>query len=120
MPDHRGPAFVDLQVNGFAGVDYNADGVATEQIAESFAAMERTGVGLCLPTIITSTFEHFRDCARRILDTRHPMVAGLHMEGPTSVRRTASAARTRARASWTRRWTICAGARMPPTGRFAC
>lgn len=82
MPDHRGPAFVDLQVNGFAGVDYNADGVATEQIAESFAAMERTGVGLCLPTIITSTYEHFRDCARRILDTRHPIVAGLHMEGP--------------------------------------
>jgi len=45
MPEHRGPAFVDLQVNGFAGVDYNADGATTEQIAESFAAMERNGDG---------------------------------------------------------------------------
>lgn len=81
MREHRGPAFVDLQVNGFAGVDYNAE-VSSEQIAVSFAAMEATGVGLCLPTIITSTFEHFRDCARRVLSTRHPIIAGLHMEGP--------------------------------------
>ncbi|BCS34226.1 N-acetylglucosamine-6-phosphate deacetylase [Luteitalea sp. TBR-22] len=82
MREHAGPAFVDLQVNGFAGVDYNAAEVTTAQIAESFAAMEATGVGLCLPTIITSTTAHFAACARRILDTRHPIVAGLHMEGP--------------------------------------
>ena len=81
MPEHRGPALVDLQVNGFAGVDYNAD-ASTEQILASFAAMEGTGVGLCLPTIITSTTEHFIACARRILAARHPIVAGLHMEGP--------------------------------------
>ena len=81
MRDHRGPAFVDLQANGFAGVDYNAE-ASPEQIAASFDAMERTGVGLCLPTIITSGFEHFRDCARRVLATRHPIIAGLHMEGP--------------------------------------
>lgn len=81
MPEHRGPALVDLQVNGFAGVDYNAE-ASTEQILASFEAMERTGVGLCLPTIITSTYEHFRECAQRLLATRHPIVAGLHMEGP--------------------------------------
>lgn len=82
MPEHAGPAFVDLQVNGFAGVDYNAAGVSSEQVAASFDAMERSGVGLCLPTIITSTTEHFAACARTILATRHPIVAGLHMEGP--------------------------------------
>ena len=81
MPEHRGPAFVDLQVNGFAGVDYNAV-VSVEQIVQSFEAMEGTGVGLCLPTIITSTYEHFRDCAGRLIATRHPIVAGIHMEGP--------------------------------------
>lgn len=81
MREHRGPAFVDLQVNGFAGVDYNAE-ASPEEIAASFDAMERTGVGLCLPTIITSGFEHFRDCARRVLATKHPIIAGLHMEGP--------------------------------------
>jgi N-acetylglucosamine-6-phosphate deacetylase len=81
MPEHRGPALVDLQVNGFAGVDYNAE-ASTERLLASFAAMERTGVGLCLPTIITSTFEHFAACARRLLAAPHPIVAGLHMEGP--------------------------------------
>lgn len=81
MPEHRGPALVDLQVNGFAGVDYNA-APSTEQILASFEAMEGTGVGLCLPTIITSTADHFAACARRILAARHPIVAGLHMEGP--------------------------------------
>lgn len=73
---------MDLQVNGFAGVDYNKAGVPPEDIAASFAAMEATGVGLCLPTIITSTTPHFIECARAILATRHPIVAGLHMEGP--------------------------------------
>lgn len=82
MPEHSGPAFVDLQVNGFAGIDYNAPGVSSEQVLQSFAAMEATGVGLCLPTIITSTTEHFIACARTVLATRHPIVAGLHMEGP--------------------------------------
>ncbi len=82
MPEYSGPAFVDLQVNGFAGVDYNAAGVSPEQIAASFDAMQRTGVGLCLPTIITSTAEHFAACARTVLATRHDIVAGLHMEGP--------------------------------------
>ena len=82
MPEFSGPALVDLQVNGFAGVDYNAADVSVEQIVDSFAAMEASGVGLCLPTIITSTTEHFETCARRLLGTRHPIVAGLHMEGP--------------------------------------
>ena len=41
MPEYRGPAFVDLQVNGFAGVDYNADG-PVEEIVRSFQAMERS------------------------------------------------------------------------------
>lgn len=82
MPEFSGPALVDLQVNGFAGIDYNAADVSVEQIATSFAAMEASGVGLCLPTIITSTTAHFEACARRLLATRHPIVAGLHMEGP--------------------------------------
>lgn len=82
MPEWTGPAFVDLQVNGFAGVDYNAAHTTPEAISESLDAMVATGVGLCLPTIITSTLEHFRVCAGRVLAARHPAVAGLHMEGP--------------------------------------
>lgn len=82
MPEWVGPAFVDLQVNGFAGVDYNASETTPDQLASSFEALARTGVGLCLPTIITSSLDHFRACARRVLAVSHPCVAGLHMEGP--------------------------------------
>lgn len=82
MPEYAGPAFVDLQANGFAGVDYNASEATPEQIGRSLDVMQAMGVGLCLPTIITSTTEHFIACGRKILATRHPMIAGLHMEGP--------------------------------------
>lgn len=80
--EHEGPALVDLQVNGFAGVDYNAADVPERDLVRSLDAMADTGVGLCLPTIITSSTEHFVACATRVLAVDHPIVAGLHMEGP--------------------------------------
>lgn len=80
--EHVGPAFVDLQVNGFAGVDYNTADVPATDIQRSLDAMAATGVGACLPTIITSSTAHFVACAKRVLDVDHPIVAGLHMEGP--------------------------------------
>ncbi len=82
MPEYTGPALVDLQVNGFAGVDFNDAATTAEQVQDALTAMEATGVGLCLPTIITSSLEHFAACARVVLSTRHPAIAGLHMEGP--------------------------------------
>lgn len=82
MPEYTGPAFVDLQVNGFAGVDFNDASTRPDGVQQALDAMEATGVGLCLPTIITSSREHFAACARVLLATRHPAIAGLHMEGP--------------------------------------
>jgi N-acetylglucosamine-6-phosphate deacetylase len=76
------PGLVDLQVNGFAGVDFNSPSCAGEPIARALAAMRRTGVTRCLPTIITSSTAHFSDCARAILQHPHVGIAGLHMEGP--------------------------------------
>lgn len=82
MPEYVGPALVDLQVNGFAGVDFNDAATTPAQVHAALDAMEKTGVGLCLPTVITSSPAHFAACARAILDAGHPAVAGLHMEGP--------------------------------------
>jgi N-acetylglucosamine-6-phosphate deacetylase len=82
MPEYLSPGFVDLQVNGYAGVDYNAAATTPEDVRRSLDAMTATGVTLCLPTIITSSREHFAHCARTVLAARHPAVAGLHMEGP--------------------------------------
>ena len=58
------PGFVDLQVNGFAGVDFNTPGNSSEQIQATLVAMRATGVTRCLPTLITSSFDRFAACAR--------------------------------------------------------
>ncbi|HTO03191.1 MAG TPA: amidohydrolase family protein [Opitutus sp.] len=76
------PGLVDLQVNGFAGVDFNSPACAGEPMAQALAAMRATGVTRCLPTIITSSTPHFISCARAILQRPHAGIAGLHMEGP--------------------------------------
>lgn len=61
----RVPGFVDLQVNGFAGVDFNDPSSATaDAVTRALDAMRATGVTRCLPTIITSSIEHFAACAR--------------------------------------------------------
>jgi N-acetylglucosamine-6-phosphate deacetylase len=46
------------------------------------AAIEKTGVTRFLPTLTTSSFEDLSACARTLLRTAHPAIAGLHMEGP--------------------------------------
>jgi N-acetylglucosamine-6-phosphate deacetylase len=76
------PGFFDLQVNGFAGVDFNDPATTREAIAGAMDAMLATGVTRCLPTLITSTFEEFAACARTLIECRHPALAGIHMEGP--------------------------------------
>jgi N-acetylglucosamine-6-phosphate deacetylase len=76
------PGFVDLQVNGFAGVDFNTPGQSADQIGEALAAMRTTGVTRCLPTLITSSLERFAACVRPILACADPAIAGLHIEGP--------------------------------------
>src|SRR5437867_574679 len=74
--------FFDLQVNGFAGVDFNDPATTPEAVARALDAQELTGVTRCLPTLITSSLEDFARCARTVLATGHAAVAGLHVEGP--------------------------------------
>lgn len=74
--------FFDLQVNGFAGVDFNDPATDGEAIAGALERQLSTGVTRCLPTLITSSLEEFTTCARAIAAAQHPAVAGLHMEGP--------------------------------------
>src|SRR5207253_2466042 len=51
------PGFIDLQVNGFAGVDYNSPAAPHEEIERSIRALFTTGVTRFLPTIITGAPE---------------------------------------------------------------
>jgi N-acetylglucosamine-6-phosphate deacetylase len=76
------PGLFDLQVNGFAGVDFTNPSATPEDIWGALEKMRLTGVTRCLATLVTSSFERFAACARNVTQTRHPAVAGIHMEGP--------------------------------------
>jgi N-acetylglucosamine-6-phosphate deacetylase len=76
------PGFVDLQVNGFAGIDFNSETVTPDRVREACAAIRSTGVTRFLPTIITSSFERFAACARVLVAVDDHAIAGIHMEGP--------------------------------------
>ncbi len=77
-----GPGLVDLQVNGYAGVDFNDPDTPPDAIRSAFEAMERRGVTLALPTLITSPLDEFARCAAHLLEAAPPSMAGIHMEGP--------------------------------------
>lgn len=82
------PTFFDLQVNGYAGVDFNQDGLQPGDLHRACERLEADGVGGCLATIITDDL----DAMCRRLSTlaahrgRDPLaqrlIAGLHIEGP--------------------------------------
>lgn len=76
------PGLVDLQVNGFAGVDFNGDDLSGDRVIEALEAMRATGVTRCLPTLITSSLEEFSANARVMVRLSHGAMAGIHMEGP--------------------------------------
>jgi N-acetylglucosamine-6-phosphate deacetylase len=76
------PGLFDLQVNGFAGVDFNDPKISGADIERAIAAMRETGVTKFLPTLITSSLENFSRCAKNLLAVKHPAIAGIHMEGP--------------------------------------
>jgi N-acetylglucosamine-6-phosphate deacetylase len=76
------PGFFDLQVNGFAGVDFGDPALSPEPLLRAVEAVGATGVTRFLPTLITSSLETFSACARVVARTAHPAIAGIHMEGP--------------------------------------
>ena len=77
----RRPGFVDLQVNGFGGVDFLDAGSADYRRAGD--ALLETGVTAYLPTLITSPRTSCsRRCGRCPSATTGPRILGVHLEGP--------------------------------------
>src|SRR4051794_20661500 len=80
------PGFIDLQVNGFAGIDYCAPDASYEGIGESLRAQFTTGITRIFPTVITGTSENMLGAltnlakARAALD-EGPAMEGFHVEG---------------------------------------
>src|SRR5579864_268767 len=81
------PGFIDLQVNGFAGVDYNSPEAAHEKIAHSIRALRSTGVTRFFPTVITGSPDGMLGALRNLAAARESIengaaMAGFHIEGP--------------------------------------
>jgi N-acetylglucosamine-6-phosphate deacetylase len=82
------PGFVDLQVNGYAGFDVNAEQVSVETILGLVDAMLVQGVTSFAPTLITASEERIcqglRVIAQARLSHRHAAtcIPFVHVEGP--------------------------------------
>ena len=76
------PGLVDIQVNGFAGVDFNTPGLTADDVRRVLPALRATGVTRFLPTLITGSLDGFARCVRALNEVNDPAIAGIHMEGP--------------------------------------
>ena len=75
------PGFVDLQVNGFGGVDFLDASSADYRVAGD--ALLETGVTAFLPTLITSPEEELLGALREVPGGEaRPRILGVHLEGP--------------------------------------
>lgn len=84
----KSAGLVDLQVNGFAGVDFNAGVFGDSALEPAFEALLATGVTTLLPTVITATPEQLEqrltalDAAISASPLGRLMCPGYHLEGP--------------------------------------
>lgn len=81
------PGWIDIQVNGFAGNDFNADDVTPETTERIIHRLADEGVAQCLPTVITQSHAHMAHCLSAITHAMKDAqvragIAGIHIEGP--------------------------------------
>src|SRR5690349_9693189 len=74
------PAWIDLQVNGFAGVDYNDPATPHEQIARSMERIFATGTARFFPTVITGPPDSMLAALRNLARARETLENGDAME----------------------------------------
>jgi len=85
--EYVAPGFIDIQVNGFAGVDYNQPDVAHDEIARSIRAVVATGVTRFYPTVITGAPGDMESALRNLARAKDSLAQGgamdgFHVEGP--------------------------------------
>ena len=85
---HNPSGFVDLQVNGYADVDFNADELDAKKVAAVCGRLADDGVAGILATVVTADLEAMCRRLGNICRVRgeNPSIAamiwGIHIEGP--------------------------------------
>jgi N-acetylglucosamine-6-phosphate deacetylase len=80
--------YIDLQVNGYAGVDFNQDDLTSEDLHLACLQLRSDGVAGVLATIITDSVEAMRNRLQRLVSLRNgdelarQIILGFHIEGP--------------------------------------
>ena len=80
--------FVDLQVNGYAGVDFNSDNLTDDEASHVAKRLKADHVASCLATIITADRQSMIRRIGRIanlIETNTEfaeVITGIHIEGP--------------------------------------
>lgn len=79
---------IDLQVNGYAGIDFNVDDVTTFQFRQACEQLQEDGVAGILATVITDSVDRLDHRLRQIVKARQEdplveqLILGVHIEGP--------------------------------------
>ena len=83
-----GPRFFDLQLNGYAGIDFNSDNLTSEDLHAVCEHLRDDEVEGILATVITDDLEKMTLRVRNLVAaTRQSALAsqlirGIHLEGP--------------------------------------
>ncbi len=82
-----GPGFVDIQINGYMGVDFTGNDLSLEGIRAVTKALWKEGVTTFLPTVITNSHEllkrNFDILSKAKADPEiGKSIPGFHLEGP--------------------------------------
>lgn len=83
-----GPGLVDLQINGFAGIDFNQPPITHEAVHAIIKKLWTEGTTTCFPTVITNSDKNIEGMVRTIAQAcskdrlTADSIAGIHLEGP--------------------------------------
>ncbi|MCH1440908.1 MAG: N-acetylglucosamine-6-phosphate deacetylase [Rubripirellula sp.] len=80
--------YIDLQVNGYAGVDFNSDHLSTDQVLQVCRRLKLEGTDSILATVITARLDLMLQRIARLVDLIEgsseiaACIRGIHVEGP--------------------------------------
>ncbi|PXX26831.1 N-acetylglucosamine-6-phosphate deacetylase [Arenibacter sp. ARW7G5Y1] len=84
---YMSPGLIDVQINGFMGVDFSGPDLTVEGIRKATKALWKVGVTTYFPTIITSDFKRMKKNFAILAQAQKDpeigaSIPGFHLEGP--------------------------------------
>lgn len=82
------PGLIDMQINGYNGIDFNTFPINEEEIIEITKLLWKEGITSYFPTVITNSDEAIESAVKTIAKACNTFpklsesIAGIHLEGP--------------------------------------